>query len=51
MKCPNCGTEHNFNFCPNCGYKAPQQDTVPSPVTPNTPPQHAPETSQYEPVI
>lgn len=22
MFCPNCGTEHNTNACPNCGYIA-----------------------------
>ena len=49
MKCPNCGTEHNFNFCPNCGYKAQQQAPVSTPSIPNTPQQYAPEAPQYEP--
>ncbi len=25
MKCQKCGTEHNSNFCPNCGERATQQ--------------------------
>lgn len=25
MKCQKCGTEHNANFCPNCGTAATQQ--------------------------
>lgn len=24
MKCPNCGTEFNGNFCPNCGFNVSQ---------------------------
>lgn len=48
MKCPNCGTEHNFNFCPNCGYKAQQQAPVSPPSISNTPQQYASEAPQYE---
>lgn len=29
MKCPNCGTEYESNFCPNCGYRA--ANPVPAP--------------------
>ena len=55
MKCPNCGTEHAFNFCPNCGYKAEQQNpdspsSTPTPYYPeNAPRQYAPEAQQPEP--
>lgn len=26
MKCPNCGTEFNSNFCPNCGFNSSAQN-------------------------
>ncbi|MBC8533626.1 DUF4352 domain-containing protein [Yeguia hominis] len=34
MKCPKCGTEHNFAFCPNCGCKADSATPEQQPSTP-----------------
>ena len=34
MKCPKCGTEHNFAFCPNCGCKADSAMPEQQPSTP-----------------
>ena len=28
MKCPNCGKEHNFNFCPDCGTARPSEVVI-----------------------
>lgn len=30
MKCPNCGTEFQGNYCPNCGQPAPPPPAPPS---------------------
>lgn len=52
MKCPNCGTEHNFNFCPNCGQKAEQPESnshLNESYYPENAPQSIPEESQYDP--
>lgn len=35
MKCPKCGTEHNANFCPNCGTPATQPNMQNIPQQPN----------------
>ncbi len=46
MYCTNCGTQHNGQFCPNCGAPAKKPAAAPEPVQPPTQPDFPPEPNQ-----